>query len=289
MYYLSALSKTISFIEDNLYTPFTLDDLERVNGFTRSHFSKLFHAFTGYKISEYIRGRRLAVATMRLNQTNDKIIDIAFDLQFSSQESFSRSFCKVYGVPPGKFRKVGCATKILEPLDVDKLIWTQGGIEVKAVIKTIEKMKIVGMEYEGKNLNQEIGDLWGEFLPRIKEITHAKGDMNSYGICSPLEENIEEINFNETNDFKYLAGIEVTDDTVVPEGMKSWYVDHQKYAVFTHMGSVETLGDTYKAIYSTWLPESGYDVAFTYDFELYDENFNPGEEDSKMYIYIPIK
>lgn len=289
MYYLSALSKTISFIEDNLYVAFTLDDLEPVNGFTRSHFSKLFHAFTGYTISEYIRGRRLSLATERLKKTTDKIIDIAFDLQFSSQESFSRSFCKVYGLPPGKYRKEGHTCKLLEPLNVDKLIWTQGGIEVKAVIKTIEKMKIVGLEYQGNNVNQEIGVLWSQFIPRIHEIKSAKGDMKSYGICSPLEESIEEVDLDQPNDFRYLAGIEVEDDTQLPEGMTSWYVEHQKYAMFTHVGPVEGLQDTYKAIYSQWLPESGYDVEFTYDFELYDESFEPGDEQSKTYIYIPIK
>lgn len=289
MYYQSALSKTISYVENNLCESFSLEDLSEVNGFSRCHFSRLFHLFTGYTISEYIKGRRLTEAALMLVETDQRIIDIAIAYQFSSQDSFTRAFSQVYGITPGRFRKQGQRKNLIEPLDVSKIIWMQGGLEVKPEIKTINDLKVMGMVYQGKNQSGEIGVLWQQFLARIPDIKSPKGNMKSYGICEPLEESVEDVDLDNPNDFKYLAGIEVVDDNDVPEGMEVWDVKHNKYAVFTHRGPVEMLGDTYKAIYSQWLPESGYEVVFTYDFEMYDQDFKPGQTDSKMYIYIPIK
>ncbi|MBN2796715.1 MAG: AraC family transcriptional regulator [Clostridia bacterium] len=289
MYYISALEKTISYIEEHLNQPFTLLDLEEVNHFSRCHFSKLFHLLTGYHISEYIRLRRLSVACERLVNSETKIIEIAMDLQFASQDVFTRSFTKSVGISPGKYRKNKVYDALLNPLDVNKIIWIQGGMEMKPEIIELEPMRVIGLEYYGKNENYEIPQLWQAFLPRVNEIEGNIKPNWSLGVCEPLEEKVEDVDLDHPNAFKYLACVIVDETSEVPEDMTAWKVEHRKYAVFTHTGSVEFLGDTYKAIYSKWLPESGYQVEFTYDFEVYDENFRPGSEDSKMYIYIPIK
>ncbi len=53
---------------------------------------------------EYVRKRRLSEAAMELAQTDEKITDIAFKYQFSSEESFSRAFKKLYGASPRDYR-----------------------------------------------------------------------------------------------------------------------------------------------------------------------------------------
>ncbi|MCH4890352.1 AraC family transcriptional regulator [Acidaminobacter sp. JC074] len=289
MYYKTALEKTLVFVENNLMSPFTLEDLSKVNGFSRCHFSKLFHIFTGYTISGYIRSRRLTEAAGMLLESDRKIVDIALDFQFSSQDAFTRSFTKTFGISPAKYRKDRAYIKMLPPIEAEKIIWTYGGREMKPEIVELKKILICGMVYDGKNLNGEIGELWSDFFKRQGEIKHAVGNMKSYGICEPVEENVENLNLDIQNDFKYLAGIEVDSVEDLPSGMEVWEVTHSKYAVFTHIGSVEGLGDTYKGIYSKWLPESGYEAVYEYDFELYDKDFDPNKASSKMYIYVPVK
>ena len=64
----------------------------------------------------------------------------------------------------------------------------------------------------------------------------------------------------------------------------------QKYAVFTHKGSVDKILETYQAIYAVWQPKSGYELIKAPDFEYYDERFDPDNpEASELDIYIPIK
>jgi AraC family transcriptional regulator len=136
----------------------------------------------------------------------------------------------------------------------------------------------VGMEYQGKNENNEIAKMWQEFVPRTKEIKHANFTWGTYGICRDLPEG-EGLN--------YLAGVEVDKAKDVPEGMVVWTVPEQTYAVFTC--TLPTLHEAYRHAFETWLPQSEYKRGDGPDFELYTEEFDPEVEDSKMYIYVPIK
>ncbi len=44
-------------------------------------------------------------AANELLLTDDKIVDIAFKYQFSSQEAFTKAFKRIYGIPPREFRR----------------------------------------------------------------------------------------------------------------------------------------------------------------------------------------
>jgi AraC family transcriptional regulator len=289
MYYLRALEKTFKYIEANMNKSFSVEDLCFESGFSRHHYSRLFHIFTGHTLIMYVKNRRLTEAAQRLVNTNDKIIDIALDYQFSSQESFTRSFTNTFKVSPGRYRRRGVFTLLQKPINVENLVVVQGGNEVKPVIKEVGPLNLMGLVYEGKNQNQEIAQVWNQFIGRSSEIKEILNPSKFYGMCEPLEENLEDIDLDHINEFKYLACVQVEDSKNMPQGMTYWEIPKRKYLVFTHIGSPQALGETYKAIYSKWIPESGYEVLYAHDFELYDENFNPESEASKMYIYIPIK
>lgn len=289
MYYKRALNKTISYIEKNLCEPITLDDLTIINGFSRWHFSRLFHLFTGYSISEYIRCRRLTEAAFELTNTTNSIIDIALNYQFSSQETFTRIFKKYYGMPPGQFRKIGRTQFLINPLDVNKLVWEQGGLEMKPEIIELEPFHVVGLVYSGTNGEDEIGQLWGQLTNYLMQLPPVEKTRPCYGICQPFVNHIEDLDLETLNKFHYMAGIQLEKDMPIEQGMEVWDITHNRYAVFTHVGSVHSMMDTCRSIYSKWLPESGYEAAYAPELELYNHNFKPGEDDSKIYIYIPVK
>ncbi|GLV66476.1 AraC family transcriptional regulator [Bacillus mycoides] len=93
----------IDWIEGNLKKEFTLDELSNYMGYSPYYCSFKFHQVTGISIRRYILLRRLYLSTEDL--ANDKkIIDIAFDYDYSSQEAYSRAFKTVFGITPGKFQ-----------------------------------------------------------------------------------------------------------------------------------------------------------------------------------------
>lgn len=106
MKYEWVIQKTIEWIESHLHEQISANDIDEVSGFSKYHFHRVFQTSVGMSVSEYIRMRRLANAASILLNTDERIIDIAFYYQFESQESFTRAFKKLYGLPPGQYRKV---------------------------------------------------------------------------------------------------------------------------------------------------------------------------------------
>ena len=282
MNYYDSIKRAIDFIEKNIEYALPLKSVANEAGFSLHHFHRIFQFNTGYSLMEYIRLRRMSMAGAELIEGMARILDLSVKYQFGSQESFTRAFKAAYGVTPGKYRKAKLHTDILKPFDVNTLLYANlGGRDMKYEVINIDGFKAVGMMYYGTNENGEIPALWGAFLPRIKEIDHRVGKYISYGVCEPVE--------TEGDEFKYYACVSADSLEDIPEGMESIEVEHQKYVRFIHEGSVDTLGDTYKKIYAEIILREGYDLVTTYDFEMYDEKFDPESEASIMYIYVPIK
>ncbi|WP_010096127.1 helix-turn-helix domain-containing protein [Ornithinibacillus scapharcae] len=93
----------IDWMEDRLKVEFSLDDLARYMGYSPYYCSFKFHQVTGISIRRYILLRRLYLSTEDL-ANNRKIIDIAFDYNYSSQEAYSRAFKAVFGINPKEFQ-----------------------------------------------------------------------------------------------------------------------------------------------------------------------------------------
>jgi len=284
-YYFQSILNAIDFIEENLDEDISLNQVTEVTGFSKYHFLRIFKSISGSTLNEYIRKRRLTKSANYLLLTHEGILDIAIRFGYSSQESFTRAFKDMYGQTPYVYRRNGIHRTYLDKvLLTEKILNMKEGINVmKPEIVEKEGFTLVGMKYEGKNDNGEIPLLWYNFFLRLKEIKNRVNNSVSYGYDTWTEK------INETGEFTYIAGVEVEDDTCVPEDMVCIKVPGNKYAVFTMDSIIEDVGKTVGEIYSKWLPEAGLQLADNYDFEYYNENFKPNDENSKLYFYVPIK
>ncbi len=140
-----------------------------------------------------------------------------------------------------------------------------------------------GTMYQGKNEGGlEIRQVWEkEFLPRMHELERVDPYV-AYGVCR-MAPGLPE------GEFQYLCAVEVADGERIPEGMVTWEMSEQTYAVFAHQGSQSALMDTYASIYQKWLPQSGYELTGEPDFEMYTNEFHDFSEDSIMYLYVPVR
>lgn len=145
-------------------------------------------------------------------------------------------------------------------------------------IVNLSSFKAVGMTYFGNNNNGEIPKLWEVFNNRYKDIKQKSKSMLCYGICDDEPDS--------EGRFHYTACAEVDSFEGVPEGMVTKVVSPGKYLVYTYTGTIENLGEFYSEMFSSWIPDSGYEMDFRPQLELYDDRFmRNGEFD----IYIPIK
>ena len=90
--YLKRVQLGIDYIEENLNSEITLASVAEVSGISQWHFQRIFKALTNETLKFYIRSRRLSNALQKLLFSDSKILDIALDSGFESQESFSRAF-----------------------------------------------------------------------------------------------------------------------------------------------------------------------------------------------------
>ncbi|WP_213134204.1 helix-turn-helix transcriptional regulator [Citrobacter sp. FP75] len=79
-------------------------DVANMSGYSKRHIQKIFKIFTGMNISTYIRKRKLTQAAILLKLTKKKIYHIAMELNFSTQQSFTRAFLREFNVTPLEYR-----------------------------------------------------------------------------------------------------------------------------------------------------------------------------------------
>ena len=149
-------------------------------------------------------------------------------------------------------------------------------------IVTKPAFKTVGISYIGKNQSGEIPQMWDVFNHHYDQIPSINDFC--YGLC------FSKVAGGAEGEFEYIAATEVKDDKIIPEGMVYREISEYKYAVFTHHGKLDSLGETYEFIYNTWLPQSGLTVhPDHFDMELYDERFILDSDDSAFDIFIAIQ
>lgn len=94
--------------------------------------------------------------------------------------------------------------------------------------------------------------------------------------------------------FDYLAGVEVSDVSGLPDELSHLSIPAQRYAVFSHREHVSKLSNTIGNILSKWLPQSGNQVAHAGAdapdfFERYGEDFDPQTGLGGIEVWLPIK
>ena len=285
MDYSRQIQKALNFMEGRLTFNVELEDLADIANFSMFHFHRLFVGIVGYTPMDYLRRRRLSEAARELVYSLRPIKSIAHRYQFESQASFTRAFGKQFALSPGKVRTTKHAFDYFAPIDVKKEFKRKGveSMEVKIVEK--EAMKIVGMKTSTTIKNNVVPQLWDKFNKVSCQIENVKVKKVALGVCPTVDTK----DFNEETPFEYIAGLIVENFDKVPEGMTTYEIATQKYAVITHKGALDKLQETYDYFYSIWPKESGQEFSGGAEFELYDERFMFGSPDSEMDIYRPIK
>jgi AraC-like DNA-binding protein len=83
----------------------TLGQLARICGLSKFHFLRIFHASTGSTPSRFLAQVRLDRAKSMLLRSDRSITEIALDVGFAEQSSFTRAFTRREGVSPRAFRR----------------------------------------------------------------------------------------------------------------------------------------------------------------------------------------
>lgn len=99
------VTAAITYLQQHVQEPVSMDDLVRHVGFSRARMFDLFKAQTGLTPNDYLLRLRVEKAQEQLRQTNRSVTEIGLANGFSSGQYFSTVFARYTGVSPTEFRK----------------------------------------------------------------------------------------------------------------------------------------------------------------------------------------
>lgn len=282
-----SIQAAVDYIEDRLAEKLTLEEIAAQAMFSPWQFHRMFTIMVGMPVMAYVRARRMTKAAQELMHTGRRVIEIAQDAGYESQQAFTRAFVKAFGITPGACRHNRRLPDLLVPQKKWSYERSTEAMKMEPELVTIEDFWAAGLSVsttvEENKAGSVIPKLWGRFMPFMeKGIEGRLDDDVSYGICD-----------GDGARFVYLAAVPVGEETAAPDGLEKRRVPGGRFAVFTHRGEVgeNKLADLYltmQYIYKEWLPESEYE----YDMDRVDfEKYGPAfcADPPKMAIWIPVR
>jgi len=294
------MHRVMRHIDSNLASPLELVELATVANFSAFHFHRLFAAWTGERVGDYVRRRRLEVAAVRLvTQPSSTVLEVALSVGFASSEAFSRSFKLHFGQSPSVWRRQQMGRKLQSSkhgqhdsnFDQASLgqVHHHGNHhnplmehEMKVELKTLERVEVAYLRHVGP-YGAQIGSFW---IEHVAPWMQANGLQNAgrYGISH------DDPSVTEALKCRYDACVEVPADLVLTGHAQRAVLPGGRYAVLQFRGNPETISTAWTYLLRDWLPSSGLQMDSRPCFEYYPPE-RAGEQSLKSFscqICIPV-
>lgn len=98
------IQNVLDYIDENIKSEISNNDLCNIAGYSYIHLARLFKQYLGISPNEYILKRRLLYAVYEMNGDLSKT-DIAFEFGFNTYAGFYKAFKREFGCSPSKFTK----------------------------------------------------------------------------------------------------------------------------------------------------------------------------------------
>lgn len=281
MDYIEIINDSIEYIESNLESPITIDELSGRYYISRYYFYRMFRALTNKTVKEYMDERRLTEAAKRIRTTDQNIIDIAFDLGFESHEVFSRSFKRHFSITPVKYRNSYITIPMFEKIVVVERDFKNlnSDLVVDYKIKHLGPLSLVGWSMEFNPNNPEEIE---------KTSSVVAGFVNKYVAPENLDTlyNITRTDTVSGENISYFTGYHAKHGNPGGE-LCGIEISESDYAVFKYYGGMQDIHNTVfedicKVLAVSGISHTKIDIDF---IEIYPHDFfkNHG-----FYIYVPI-
>ena len=147
----------------------------------------------------------------------------------------------------------------------------------------LDELILVGLPYYGNPDEGKFTAAWDRFFAAGLPTGSRVDEKVCYGV------ELYDKDFMPGKDWYYFPAVQVSDPTDLPGLLFAKRFPACRYAVFPVVGGVPKIGAVFGYIYNEWLPSSGYEMAYPWDFEVYGEQFKGDAPDSLVEVYIPIK
>ncbi|WP_349961037.1 AraC family transcriptional regulator [Rhizobium sp. ZPR3] len=114
----SVMQIVIDHINANLDKPLPVDELAKVSGLSRAHFSRVFAESEGVPPAEFVLQQRMQRAAKLLTKAAFiPVKEVAIMSGFDDANYFSKVFRRIYGINPTEFRTTGMYAAVRSPVE----------------------------------------------------------------------------------------------------------------------------------------------------------------------------
>lgn len=269
-YVCDAIFNAISFIEENLTSNITIEDMANAAGYSAIHFSRTFNEVTGHSPYDYLIRRKLSEAAFDVLEEKEAFNDIALKYQFSSFEVFASSFQKLFGHLPSEFREVRKVHMLQwkRRFSADYLSHLNEHDYMRPARVNLDNIIVGGhiindrhfFDSNGKRLSGETEEVSYIHLHREHRHLHEYAFMKGAGVLGRIIKDIHD----------------------AQPDMVCKPVETGQFLRFDYTGSYFQIQNVYTYIFETWMPQTGMSVEVPYVFERILKSEN------KVEIYVPI-
>ncbi|OBZ10290.1 helix-turn-helix transcriptional regulator [Bacillus sp. FJAT-26390] len=269
-------------IEDNLQHPLSLDSVANAFNISKYYFHRLFSAMMGCSLNNYILTRRLNASLQLIqNNKNLSLTDIAYQLNFGTQASFTRAFKRQYGAAPSSLKAENKNISLLPiPSVVRRPIKNiNGDIVTDFTLTEFGETRVSGIAFEVDLASDD-------YKKKIRShsemlLNHVDDTIN--GSCYVIYSNCQP----DSTRFKVLFGI--PHEVQIDEPNYFTVTIPQLFcARFNYRGDLLDIGDVLKTDYARFLKISKQETEAS-NIELIQAFDDVHDLESAYHIYAPIK
>lgn len=99
------VGKALTLLHRRHAYPWTVNELAREAGLSRTVLAERFRHFLGESPIAYLTRWRLQLGARALTATSQSVAQIASEVGYESESAFNRAFKRAYGAPPAKYRR----------------------------------------------------------------------------------------------------------------------------------------------------------------------------------------
>jgi len=252
-HHIASLLRVLVYIDDHLQEPLKLEKMAKIAHISPFYFHRLFQAYTGKTLAEYVKELRLQRAEGHLQYSDTPITDIALDVGYETPSSFTKVFNQVLGKSPRQYRKV------MQPV-VEAMIRRTTPTKAE---KEMLRPKYVTRKELPVLFVRSIGDyaitppLAFEALSRFLQEEQVKKEeivgYYSMGLDDPHIVERSKCRFDVCVALKIaIPSKGAVGKKILPAG---------RFALFIHRGPYSEIENSLKAIFRCWYPSSTVELA----------------------------
>ena len=307
--YTQRMNRVLDHIDSHIDETLEIAPLARVAHFSPFHFHRIFTAWMGETLGDYLRRRRLEVAAARLaGQHRQPILHIALSVGFGSGEAFARAFKTHFGQTPSAWRATTAARwteelhhvrrrsnpdQLLRKPDQEANEGENDNSEVtntppqelkmQVTLSTLPPTRVAYLRHIGP-YGPSISAFWQQkFLPWM-HANQLEG-RPCYGLAH------DDPGITAPANCRYDACVEVTAD-FSPRGQAGIaLLPGGRYALADYRGNGPGIERAWIEFLRDWLPNSGLQIDSRPVFEHYpvDAKYDPGSGEFNCQLCLPVK